>query len=98
MNVSHLATDLAPTGLSRDNKAEAPNDPDKIAKAAQQFEGVLLRQILSESMKPLLENGAGGQVYGYFLTTSLAESIGKSGGLGLGHVLQAQLSKGKHDH
>jgi Rod binding domain-containing protein len=98
MNISHLVTDLAPAGLSRDNAAESGNDPAKIAEAAQQFEGVLLRQILSESMKPLLENGAGGQVYGYFLTTSLADSMGKSGGLGLGHVLQAQLTKGKHDH
>lgn len=98
MNISSVATDLASTGLSRDNAAETPNDPAKIAQAAQQFEGVLLRQILSESMKPLLENGPGAQVYGYFLTTSLADSIGKSGGLGLGHVLQTQLTKGKHDH
>jgi Rod binding domain-containing protein len=98
MTLSSLATDLAVKGLSRDNPAEAPNDPAKIAQAAEQFEGVLLRQILSESMKPLLENGPGAQVYGYFLTTSLAESIGRSGGLGLGHVLQVQLTKGKHDH
>jgi len=98
MNIPSLASDLAAPGLPREDAAEKPNDPAKIAQAAQQFEGILLRQILSESMKPLLENGPGAQVYGYFLTASLAESIGKSGGLGLGHVLQAQLTKGKHDH
>jgi Rod binding domain-containing protein len=95
MNIPSLASDLATSDLPHENAAKKPNDPAKIAQAAEQFEGILLRQILSESMKPLLENGPGAQVYGYFLTASLAESIGKSGGLGLGHVLQAQLTKGK---
>lgn len=98
MNIPSLAPTLAAPDLSCGNAAEQANDPAKIAQAAQQFEGILLRQILSESMKPLLENGPGAQVYGYFLTASLADSIGKSGGLGLGHVLQAQLTKDKHDH
>ena len=84
--------------MLREDPPKGGNAPAKIAEAAEQFEGILLRQILSESMKPLLENGPGSQVYGYFLTGSLADSIGKSGGLGLGHVLQTQLTKGKHDH
>ena len=98
MNVPILTSDLSATPLLRESPAKDGNDPAKIAEAAEQFEGILLRQILSESMKPLLENGPGSQVYGYFLTGSLADSIGKSGGLGLGHVLQTQLTKGKHDH
>ena len=62
-----------------------------IAKASQQFESILLRQFLSESMKSLLQGGPTGQVYGYLLTDSLAGSISEAGGLGLCSVLQAQL-------
>jgi Rod binding domain-containing protein len=71
--------------------AELPRKPEDAAKAAQQFENILVRQILSESMKPLLEGGPSGQFYGYMLTDSLADSIGKAGGLGLCSILQSQL-------
>jgi peptidoglycan hydrolase FlgJ len=98
MNIPALSSDLAATALPLKSSETTQNDPARIAQAAEQFEGILLRQILSESMKPLLENGPGAQVYGYFLTGSLAESIGKAGGLGLGNVLQTQLTKGSHEH
>ena len=65
----------------------------KAAEAAQQFEGILLRQFLSESMKPLLQGGEGGQIYGYLLTDTLTNSMVKAGGLGLSSILQAQFSK-----
>ena len=64
--------------------------PEDVKKVSQQFESILLRQFLSESMKSLLENGPSGQVYGYMLTDSLADSISKGCGLGLCSVLQAQ--------
>ena len=98
MNISTLSSDLASASVPRDQAGQPENDPAKVAHATQQFEGVLLRQILSESMKPLLDKGPGSQVYGYFLTGSLADSIGKAGGLGLGHVLQSQLTKGNNGH
>jgi len=56
-----------------------------------QFESILVRQFLSESMKPLLQEGPAGQVYGYLLTDSLAASITSGGGLGLCSILQTQL-------
>jgi Rod binding domain-containing protein len=99
MNIPALSSDLSAGALRRASAdATQDNDPAKVAQAAQQFEGILLRQILNESLKPLLENGPGAQVYGYFLTGSLAESIGKAGGLGLGSVLETQLTKGSHEH
>ena len=98
MNIPALSSHLGAPELSPKSSEVKRNDPTKIAQAAGQFEGVLLRQILGEAMKPLLEKGPGAQVYGYFLTGSLADSIGKAGGLGLGHVLQAQLTKGQHEH
>ena len=71
--------------------------PEDVKKVSQQFESILLRQFLSESMKSLLEGGPSGQVYGYMLTDSLADSISKAGGLGLCSVLQAQLgNEAKH--
>lgn len=74
--------------------ALAAQDEEKLGAASQQFEAILLRQFLSESMKPLLEGGPSGQVYGYLLTDTLADSMSKGGGMGLSSVIQAQLGKG----
>lgn len=76
--------------------APAAQRPEDVKKVSQQFEGILLRQILSESMKSLLEGGPSGQVYGYLLTDSLAGSISQAGGLGLCSILQAQLGNEHH--
>lgn len=76
------------------NPASAPGGVKKQAdptEVSRQFEAILVRQILSESMKSLLENGKDGQVYGYFITEALADGITKGGGLGLRSVLETQL-------
>jgi flagellar protein FlgJ len=65
----------------------------KLGEASRQFEAIMLRQFLGESMKPLLEGGPSGQVYGYLLTDALADSMSKAGGLGLSSIIQAQLGK-----
>ncbi len=77
----------APAAL---DAAQHSKDAD-LTKASQQFESILLRQFLSESMKSLLSGGEAGQVYGYMLTDSLANSLSEGGGMGLSSVLQAQL-------
>jgi len=63
-------------------------DPSEVAR---QFEAVLVKQILSESMKSMMEHGEGGQVYGYFLEDTLADGITKGGGMGLRSILETQL-------
>ena len=78
--------------------ASSAQRPEDVKKVSQQFESILLRQFLSESMKSLLEGGPSGQVYGYLLTDSLAGSISQAGGLGLCSVLQAQLGNEAHHH
>ncbi len=50
-----------------------------------------MRQMLSESMKSFVEQGQAGQVYGYFITDALAETLTKGGGLGIRSVIEAQL-------
>jgi flagellar protein FlgJ len=95
-SITSIASTLVqPAGLDATTADAARNDPDKVAKVSRQFESILVREFLGESMKPLLENGPSGQVYGYLLTDSLAESISKGGGLGLSHILQTQLEKKK---
>lgn len=66
---------------------------DKSAEVSRQFEAILMRQFIDESMKSLTEGGSGGQVYGYFITNSLADAMTKGGGFGLSHILQAQLKQ-----
>lgn len=68
-------------------------EPEDVKKVANQFESILVRQFLDESMKPLLEDGPSGQVYGYLLTDSLAASVTAGGGVGLSNILQTQLTK-----
>jgi Rod binding domain-containing protein len=92
MNVSAAASvDAAMSALPTNpllNAGKTEMPPEEVAR---QFEAVLVRQMLSETMKPLLENGESGQVYGYFITEALAETFTKGGGFGLQSVLQAQL-------
>lgn len=68
--------------------AKKASDPGEVAR---QFEAILVRQMLSESMKSVLEHGKDGQVYGYFISEALADGITKGGGLGLRSILESQL-------
>lgn len=93
MQISAISSVL--NAANRAEPAVATQDDDaRLGAASQQFEAILLRQFLSESMKPLLEGGPSGQVYGYLLTDTLADSLSKGGGMGLSSVIQAQLGKG----
>lgn len=84
------ATWAARTPALEPQAAPSPQDVEKVSK---QFESILLRQFLGESMKSLLQDGESGKVYGYLLTDALANSISEGGGLGLCSILQAQLGK-----
>lgn len=71
---------------------------DKVKEVSRQFESILLRQILTEAQKPLLntspgKSGASAAMYQDLMTSELADQISGQGGLGLSHVLQAQLGR-----
>lgn len=68
--------------------AASSAEPSEVAR---QFEAILLRQILNESMKGLIEGGEGQQNYGYFISEALADGISKGGGMGLRSILEVQL-------
>jgi flagellar protein FlgJ len=95
MNVAAIAssTQPAPADLTQFDRAAKPQ-AEQAKAAAAQFEAILIRQFLNESVGNMLGNGKGpeGNVYGYLLTDTLAQSLTAGGGLGLGKVLQQQLS------
>ncbi|HYC72679.1 MAG TPA: rod-binding protein [Opitutaceae bacterium] len=65
---------------------------EQVKAAAGQFEAILLRQFLTESVGNIMGSGAGGNVYGYMLTDLLAAKLSEGGGLGLGPLLERQLA------
>ena len=69
----------------------------KIAEASRQFEAIMLRQILSESQKPVItseftDNSTSAGIYQDYVTNALADSMSKSGTLGMAKVFEQQLS------
>jgi flagellar protein FlgJ len=93
-----LRSDLASTGVNSSKSTNDGRDPTAIKKAATQFEAIILRQLLAPSIEPVMsgglggEQGAGGSIYGYMLTDTLANNLAQGGGLGLAHMLQKQLT------
>lgn len=69
----------------------------KIAEASRQFEAVLLRQFLSESQKPVInseftDNSNSAGIYQDMVTNQLADSLSRSGGIGLARSFERQLT------
>lgn len=69
---------------------------ERLAAVSKEFEAVLLRQYLSEAMKPLSKDGntfgGSNSVYGYMITDALASGLSSSGVFGFSNLMQAQLS------
>jgi flagellar protein FlgJ len=61
---------------------------------AAQFEAIMLRQFLQDSVGSMMGGGkdASGNVYGYLLTDVFAQQLSAGGGLGLSKVIQQQLT------
>ena len=82
----------------------AQPSPKQIQAAARQFEAIILRQLLTPAIEPLMSHGLGGDsagkssggggggVYGYLITDVLANSLSQGGGLGLARILEKQLT------
>jgi peptidoglycan hydrolase FlgJ len=90
----------AEAGASPAAKSAQPNK-EQIRAAARQFEAIILRQLLSPAIEPLMSNGlgtkaagqgGGGGVYGYLATDALANSLSQGSGLGLAKILEKQLT------
>ena len=97
MEAPHLQFNAADPLLWKERVlADGRYEEAKLASASAEFESLLLRQFLTEALKPLTESGAtfGGSnpVYGYFITDTLATSLSESGAFGYSSLIQAQLA------
>jgi Rod binding domain-containing protein len=63
-------------------------------KAAQQFEAILVRQMLSQSVGSMMggEGHTAGLMYGDLMTNVLAQNLTEGKGLGLGKMIETQLT------
>jgi peptidoglycan hydrolase FlgJ len=57
---------------------------------AQQFEAILLRQLLAPALQTM--PGAGNGMYSYMLTDAFAQKLSAGGGMGLASMLERQFT------
>lgn len=100
-SLQQMRTELLEKGVNSSPSTKSSRDPAAIKKAAGQFEAIILRQLLAPTIEPIMNGGLGGEkgsggsggsIYGYMLTDTLASSLSKGGGLGLGAMLEKQLT------
>lgn len=65
---------------------------EQVRAAAGQFEAIILRSLLEDSVGKLMGQGPAGSMYGHLLTDVIANKLTEGGGLGLGSVLARQLT------
>jgi Rod binding domain-containing protein len=92
---------MPPIQIAAAPEASPSPDPSKLAKACGQFEGMLVRQILQQGLKPLLATPPGSgdsssDIYSYFITDALANSVTAKKGIGIATMLQTQLTPHMH--
>ncbi|MET7242426.1 rod-binding protein [Methylobacterium sp. EM32] len=99
MAVGQALAGAAASGLSAltGNTTAPAGDKTKIQKTAKDFEAMFLEQsldVLNRSQGtdgPLGENGTGGGVYRSMLNKEYAQSIVKSGGIGIGDQVMREM-------
>ena len=100
MNIPAVKNHMDVSNLPLDQLVANPNIPEsqKVGEACRQFEAMLLRQMLQESRKPLFDSDDGEQstvssIYNDMIDNQLADSMSRSGSLGLAGSLQAQVTR-----
>lgn len=104
-----MATDLVGgvvqslTGAGKTASAKTPKSPDKLHKAANEFESVFLEQAFGHLTEntgpdgPLGANGTGGSVYRSMLMKEYAGSVVKAGGVGIAESVYRQMLEMQED-
>ena len=100
MDISPLHAKINPVDLSLDQLAKNGqlSQEQKVGELSRQFEALLMRQILTESQKPVFkskytDNSAVSGIYKDMVTEHLADAMSKSGSFGLAKNLQSQLAR-----
>jgi len=89
-----VASEIAPERLAGNPRLTREQ---KIAEASRQFEAMLLRQVFADMQKTVIpsefsDNSTASGVYQDMISSTLADSISKSGALGLAQIFERQLS------
>lgn len=96
MEISSVTSTAAslPGLLGQPGSAAKQTPAEQTKAVAGQFEAIMLRQFLQESVGSMMGSGkeAGGSVYGYLLTDVFASQLSAGGGLGLTKVIEQQLT------
>ena len=71
-------------------------DDAKIAEVSKQFEAIILRNFLKDSLKPMFQSylskeNSQNNIYRYHLVDALSQNMAESQALGISNVLQMQL-------
>jgi flagellar protein FlgJ len=91
MQVAPIASSPSPAdAVNFANRLRGLSPVEQRHVVAQQFEAILLRQLLA----PALQNlpGAGNGIYNYMLTDALAQKLSAGSGLGLSGLLERQFT------
>lgn len=90
---SHVKASDLPFEKLAGNKSVS--ESDKVQEACRQFEAVLMRQILQEARKTVISSGESESsskgIYDDMINNQMADSMTRSGGIGLAKSLQAQM-------
>lgn len=95
MNVPPIT--LRPDVAGETDPAGSKTDKQKLTEATRQFEAMLIRQILQQARQTVIKSkftvhSMAGEIYHDLVNAQMAESMTKSGGLGLATSLEQQLS------
>ncbi len=100
MELATLQSRSAPANLPLDRLADSKqlSEAQKVAEAGRQFEAILVRQILGEAMKPVIKTefnapSAHSGIYQDLIVNQMADSLTRSGGMGLASSLSRDLSR-----
>lgn len=97
MEISSLQSPSTTANVPFERLAKNPNvsDSDKVKESCKQFEAVLIRQMLSDARKTVIQSGqtdsSAKGIYDDMINNQLADSMSHSGGFGLAKSLEAQL-------
>lgn len=108
MSISGISSEISNTAAlaqlaSQPGRLKNLPKDQQIKAVAGQFEAIMLRQFLQDSVSGMMGGDSGGEsggdaggasanVYGYLLTDVLAGKLSEGGGLGLAKIFQQQLS------
>jgi Rod binding domain-containing protein len=100
MDLTAIQSNVSAANVPLDELAgnRALTQRQKVAEVAQQFEAVMLQQILQETQKPVFkteftDNSTAASIYRSLISKQLAEAMSKSGNFGLAKMLEKQLTK-----